>query len=88
MAERRSAPRWGGTIDVLGCRIYVVYPKENRKIFEEMTGGGERSSPSFQWGGSQVRKIPIRNRIISGMALELFPWKARSDSGSLTGRIS
>jgi len=35
------------------------------------------------------QNLPILNRIISGMALELFPWKAGSDSGSLsTARLA
>src|SRR5271170_2192659 len=59
----------GATIGVLGCGIDVVYPKENKKIFEQMEQRGAIIS-EFPIGTFPApQNFPIRNRIIAGMAL-------------------
>jgi len=52
----------GATIGVLGCGIDEVYPKENKKLFEEMAERGAIISefPIGTFPGSQ--NFPIRNR--------------------------
>jgi DNA processing protein len=59
----------GVTIGVLGCGIDVVYPKENKRLFDEITQRGAivTEFPMGTFPGGQ--NIPIRNRIIAGIAL-------------------
>jgi DNA processing protein len=79
----------GGTIGVLGCGIDVVYPKENKKIFEEMTRRGAIISEFPMGTFPAPQNFPIRNRIISGMALGVVVVEGAQYSGSLiTARLA
>jgi DNA recombination-mediator protein A len=61
----------GTTIGVLGCGIDVVYPKENKKVFEEIERRGAIIS-EFPMGTFPAPKnFPMRNRIVAGMALRV-----------------
>ncbi len=79
----------GATIGVLGCGIDVVYPKENRKIFEQMEQRGAIIS-EFPIGTFPApQNFPIRNRIIAGMALGVVVVEGAQYSGSLiTARLA
>ena len=78
----------GGTIGVLGCGIDVVYPKENKKIFQEMGQRGAIVSEFPMGTFPAPQNFPIRNRIISGMALGVVVVEAAQYSGSLiTARL-
>jgi DNA processing protein len=66
--EALSSPV-GATIDVVGTGIEVVYPKENKKIFEEVQQRGAIIL-EFPFGTYPApQNFPIRSRIIAGMAL-------------------
>jgi DNA processing protein len=79
----------GGTIGVLGCGIDVVYPKENKKIFEEVARRGAIIS-EFPLGTFPApQNFPIRNRVIAGMALGVVVVEGAQYSGSLiTARLA
>ena len=83
-----SAPA-GRTIGVLGCGIDVVYPKENRKIFDEIREHGALIT-EFPFGTFPApQNFPIRNRIIAGMALGVVVIEGAQYSGSLiTARLA
>jgi DNA processing protein len=79
----------GTTIGVLGCGIDVVYPKENKKLFDEMEKRGAIISefPLGTFPGSQ--NFPIRNRVIAGMSLGVVCVEGAQYSGSLiTSRLA
>jgi DNA processing protein len=78
----------GATIGVLGCGIDVVYPKENKKIFQEIEKRGAIIS-EFPLGTFPApQNFPIRNRIIAGMALGVVVVEGAQYSGSLiTARL-
>ncbi len=78
----------GTTIGVLGCGIDVVYPKENKKIFQEIEQRGAIIS-EFPLGTFPApQNFPIRNRIIAGMALGVVVVEGAQYSGSLiTARL-
>jgi DNA processing protein len=79
----------GGTIGILGCGIDVVYPKENKKIFQEMEQRGAIVSEFPMGTFPAPQNFPIRNRIISGMALGVVVVEAAQYSGSLiTARLA
>ncbi|HXX45818.1 MAG TPA: DNA-processing protein DprA [Candidatus Acidoferrales bacterium] len=79
----------GATLGVLGCGIDVVYPKENKKIFEEIEERGALIS-EFPIGTFPApQNFPIRNRVIAGMALGVVVVEGAQYSGSLiTARLA
>jgi DNA processing protein len=79
----------GSTIGVLGCGIDIVYPKENKKIFEEMSKRGAIISEFPMSTFPAPQNFPIRNRIIAGMALGVVVVEGAQYSGSLiTARLA
>jgi len=79
----------GATIGVLGCGIDVVYPKENKKIFDEIEQRGALIS-EFPIGTFPApQNFPIRNRVIAGMGLGVIVVEGAQYSGSLiTARLA
>ena len=79
----------GATIGVLGCGIDVIYPKENKKIFAEMEARGAIISEFAMGTFPGPQNFPIRNRIISGMAVGVVVVEGAQYSGSLiTARLA
>jgi DNA processing protein len=79
----------GATIGVLGCGIDVIYPKENKRIFDEIAQRGAIIS-EFPWGTFPApQNFPIRNRILAGMGLGVVVVEGAQYSGSLiTARLA
>jgi len=79
----------GATIGVLGCGIDVIYPKENKKLFAEMEKRGAIISEFAMGTFPGPQNFPIRNRIISGMAVGVVVVEGAQYSGSLiTARLA
>jgi DNA processing protein len=78
----------GATIGVLGSGIDVIYPKENRKLFEEVEKRGAIVT-EFPLGTHPApENFPVRNRIVAGMALGVIVAQGAQYSGSLiTSRL-
>jgi DNA processing protein len=73
----------GGTIAVLGNGIDVVYPKDNRLMYDRIRKEGLLIS-EFSLGTSPFkRNFPQRNRIISGLSLAVVIVEAGKNSGAL-----
>src|ERR1700691_1380636 len=77
------------SVGVLGCGIDVVYPKENKKIFEEMTQRGAIITEFPMGTFPAPQNFPIRNRIIAGMGIGVVVVEGAQYSGSLiTARLA
>jgi len=73
----------GGTIAVLGSGIDVVYPRENIKLYEEITARGLVISEFPLGANPEPGHFPRRNRIISGLSRGVVVVEARVKSGAL-----
>ena len=73
----------GGTIAVLGTSIDVVYPTENKDIYDEIKDRGCLVS-EFPFDATLTpQNFPRRNRIISGLSEGVVVIEANLRSGSL-----
>lgn len=78
-----------GTISVVAGGIDVVYPRENQKLYEEITQSGLVLAESPLGVSPQARHFPKRNRIVSGLSKACVVVEATQRSGSLiTARLS
>ncbi len=78
-----------GTVGVLAGGVDVIYPKENRGLYEELKERGALISEIPPGTRPQARHFPRRNRIISGIARGVVVIEAGSKSGSLiTARMA
>ena len=72
------------TIGVLGCGIDIIYPKENKKIYDEiLINNGAIISEYYLGMGPRKENFPIRNRIVSGISDATVVVEAKIRSGSL-----
>ena len=73
----------GRTISVLGCGIDVVYPSENRELYEKIAEKGAVITEYPMGTPPEPGNFPKRNAIISGSSLGVIVIEAADDSGSL-----
>jgi DNA processing protein len=79
----------GATIGVLGSGIDVIYPKENRKLFEEVEKRGAIITEFPMGSYPAPENFPVRNRMVAGMALGVIVVQGAQYSGSLiTSRLA
>lgn len=82
-AAHRGALRSGQTIGVLGCGLDIVYPVENKYLYDQIPKNGAIIS-EYMPGTLPLRHhFPARNRIISGISLGVVIVEAAVKSGAL-----
>ena len=83
-AAIRGALRSGGiTVGVLGGGIDVVYPPENRYLYEDVSAAGALISEYPPGTEAKGKHFPVRNRILSGLSTAILVVEAPEKSGAL-----
>jgi DNA processing protein len=73
----------GRTITVLGTGINLVFPPENKELFERITASGAVLTQFPFNRQADKQSFPIRNRIVAGMTLGTVVVEANLSSGAL-----
>lgn len=73
----------GRTIAVLGTGINIVFPSENRELFERIATQGAVITQFPFNRKADKQSFPIRNRIVAGMTLGTVVVEANLTSGAL-----
>jgi DNA processing protein len=82
-AHRGAINGKGSTIAVLGTGVDVIYPRENTRLAENILASGGAIVSEFALGTfAAPQNFPIRNRIISGLALGVLVVEAGEYSGT------
>lgn len=83
IAHKTAIENKGTTIAVLGSGIDIIYPPENRTLYNSIVENGAVVS-EFPLGFKPMPWcFPVRDRIMSGLSLGVLVTEAASDSGSL-----
>jgi DNA processing protein len=73
----------GTTIAVLGSGLDVVYPPQNKKLFQDIVARGVVISEYPLGTAPEAFRFPARNRIIAGITAAIVVVEAAKRSGSL-----
>lgn len=79
----------GDTIAVFGCGVDMLYPSENRKLYEVISQKGLLLSEFPMAAPAYPQNFPIRNRIVSGISWGVLVVEGAQHSGSgITARVA
>ncbi|MEE9443137.1 MAG: DNA-processing protein DprA [candidate division Zixibacteria bacterium] len=83
-SSHRGALQTGGrTLAVLGSGIDVIYPRENKRLYGEISENGAVISEFFPGTEPNSGHFPRRNRVISGLSKAVIVVEAGQKSGAL-----
>jgi DNA processing protein len=88
-AHKAALAEEGATVAVLGCGVDVLYPSENRRLYEEIRRRGLLLSEFPIGAPAYPQNFPIRNRIVSGLSLGVVVIEGAQHSGSaITAKLA
>ncbi len=89
-AHKGALDAGGATVAVWGTGIDVIYPKENKKLAEQIVAQGGAVVSEFPLGTFPApQNFPIRNRTLSGMSVGVLVVEAAEYSGTrITARCA
>jgi DNA processing protein len=88
-AHKATLASGGNAIAVLGCGVDVLYPADNRRLFDDIAVRGVVVSEFPMGTPAYPQNFPIRNRIVSGLSLGVIIAEGAQYSGSgITARIA
>jgi DNA processing protein len=83
IAHKSALKNGGRTIAVIGSGLDVIYPAENKQLFQEICKNGAVIS-EYQLGTKpDAQNFPKRNRIISGLSLGTLVVETKNTGGAL-----
>lgn len=81
----RGALKGGGpVVSVLACGVDVVYPAENRYLYEDVASAGALISEYPPGTRPLATHFPVRNRLISGLSLGVVAVECRPFGGTMS----
>jgi DNA processing protein len=79
----------GDTIAVFGCGVDVLYPADNRRLYQEIAKKGLLVSEFPMGTAAFPQNFPVRNRIVSGLSLGVLIIEGAQYSGSaITAKLA
>ncbi|NUL81644.1 MAG: DNA-protecting protein DprA [Armatimonadetes bacterium] len=82
-AHKAAAEEGGQTIAFLGCGVDIVYPADNKALFEQIQENGALVSEFYFGMAPYPHNFPMRNRLIAAASDALLVVEAPQQSGAL-----
>lgn len=89
VAHKAALAAGGNTVAVLGCGVDVLYPADNRRLFDDLAVRGLVVSEFPMGTPAYPQNFPIRNRVVSGLSVGVCIVEGAQYSGSgITARVA